>query len=61
MPCLMLLSVTSCGGGQSLDTFCLTEKPIRRTSAEIDREPIEQVKADVVHNRDGANRCGWKP
>lgn len=61
-------AVAGCNDGQktievtpSVDSFCLTQKPVRRTRAEIAALPQAQVDADLAHNEFGARRCGWKP
>ena len=69
LPVFLLTSVVGgCNDGQkkievatSIDSFCLTQKPIRRTKAEIARLSQDQVDDDLEFNLYGQKQCGWKP
>jgi hypothetical protein len=65
---LLTSAVSGCNDGRgainvstSIDSFCVTQKPIRRTKAEIASLSQDQVDDDLEFNEYGARHCGWKP
>jgi hypothetical protein len=59
--CLPILAAAGCQNGRVIDTFCLTERPWRPTTAEIAKLSDTTVERMLAHNERGVKACGWKP
>lgn len=57
---VVLIALTACASGRAIDDWCLTNKAIRPTQAEIETMS-DQTQTDILqHNSYGEKRCGWK-